>query len=78
MVPVDGGRACFLCISTDGRPPLLDPGVTLRSTTAEGRGVDGAITPTSGDPKKWVWPSCLGEEKSGNIGMVYDVGDGQC
>ena len=49
MVPVNGARACFL-IWTDGRPPLLDPGVTLRSMKAAGRGVDGVNKPTSGDP----------------------------
>ena len=46
--------------------------------TAEGRGVDGAITPTSGDPEKWVWPSCLGGGKLGDIGVVRDVGHWQC
>ena len=78
MVPVNGGRACFLCIPTDGRLPLLDPGVTLRSMTADGRGVDVAIALTFGDPEKRVWPSCLGGGKPGDIGVVRDVGDWQC
>ena len=52
--------------------------MTLRSMTAEGRGVDDAITPTSGDPEKRVWPSCLGGGKPGDIGVVRDVGDWQC
>ena len=75
MVLVNGGRACFLYISTDGRPPLLDPGVTLRPMTDEVPGVDGAITPMSGEPEKRVWPSCLGGGKPGDVGVVRDVGD---
>ena len=78
MVPVNDARACFLGISTDGRPPLLDPGVTLRSMMAAGRGVDGANAPTSGDPEKRVWPSCLGGGKPGDMGAVRDIGDWQC
>ena len=78
MVPVNGACACFLSISTDGRPPLLDPGVTLRSMTAEGHGVDGAITPTSGEPEKLVWQLCLGGGKPDDIGVVRDVDDEQC
>ena len=60
---------------TDGRPPLVDPGVTLSSMTTEGRGVDGAITLTSGDPPKRAWLSCLGGGKPGDKGVVCDVGD---
>ncbi|XP_044358851.1 uncharacterized protein [Triticum aestivum] len=46
--------------------------------TAAGRGVYGANKPTSGDPEKWVCPSCLGGGKPGDMGVVRDVSDWQC
>jgi hypothetical protein len=62
----------------DRRPLLLDPGVMLRLMTAEGCGVDGVITLTSGDLEKRVWPWHLGGGKPGNNGVVDDIGEGHC